>query len=52
MSNYYCIWVKTGKEYIDPLIPGYVFWEADFKLVVPGAPEKRGKIRVSPMAKD
>ena len=69
MSNYYCIWVKTGfenkfiekiqplfdsapdehpdehngklhcigkqmrlksgKEYIDPLIPGYIFWETD-----------------------
>ena len=65
MSNYYCIWVKTGfenkfvekiqtlfdshkdehngklhcigkqmrlrsgKEFIDPLIPGYVFWETD-----------------------
>ena len=72
MSNYYCIWVKTGfenkfiekiqplfdsapdehngklhcigkqmrlksgKEYIDPLIPGYIFWETDFELVVPG----------------
>lgn len=65
MSNYYCIWVKTGfenkviedlqplfdsvpeeqngklhcigkqmrlrngKEYIDPLIPGYIFWETE-----------------------
>lgn len=65
MSNFYCIWVKTGfenkfverlqvlfdsvpdeqngklhcigkqirlrngKEFIDPLLPGYVFWETD-----------------------
>lgn len=65
MSNFYCIWVKTGfenkfierikaifesipgelngkfhcigkqmrlksgKEYIEPLIPGYIFWETD-----------------------
>ena len=65
MSNFYCIWVRTGfekqfiekvqavfdsfpeeengklhcvgkqirlksgKEYIDPLFPGYVFWETD-----------------------
>lgn len=65
MSNFYCIWVRTGlenkfiekvqslfdsvpdeqngklycigkqirlrngKEYIDPLIPGYIFWETD-----------------------
>lgn len=65
MSNYYCIWVRTGfenkfieklqplfdsvpdehngklhcigkqirlrsgKEFIDPLLPGYIFWETD-----------------------
>ena len=76
MSNFYCIWVRTGfenkfiekvqavfdsfpeeengrlycvgkqmrlksgKEYIDPLLPGYVFWKTDFKPVVSGNPEK------------
>ena len=84
MSNYYCIWVKTGfenkfiekiqalfdslpdekngkmlcigkqmrlksgKEYIDPLIPGYIFWETDNLTRVQNIKEEEGFIDFLP----
>ena len=88
MSNYYCIWVKTGfenkfiekiqplfdsapdehngklhcigkqmrlksgKEYIDPLIPGYIFWETDNLSRIQDIKDEEGFIGFLPNDKD
>lgn len=84
MSNFYCIWVKTGfeykfakkiqshfdsfkdeqngkihcigkqmrlkngKEYIAPLIPGYIFWETDNLLRIQDIKDEKGFINFIP----
>ena len=88
MSNYYCIWVKTGfenkfvekiqsifdslpeeqngklhcigkqmrlrngKEYIDPLMPGYVFWETDSLSRIQDIKDEDGFIDFLPSGKE
>ena len=44
--------LKSGKEYIDPLIPGYIFWETDNLSRIQDIKDEEGFIGFLPNDKD